>query len=93
MTRFATLHAAPMKTLLASAVLAGLGACAEQAPLRKFDANAQLRTEIERTPPPPTAAPRVAPATPSLAPAATAKPARPAAAAKPTASSPSRCVA
>jgi len=82
MTRFPALRAAPLKTLLASAVLAGLGACAEQAPLRKFDANAQLRTEIERSPPP---APRAAPAAPALAPAPAPAPAIVAEAARPAA--------
>jgi MSHA biogenesis protein MshL len=59
----ATLH----RGLWASAALAGLAGCAERLPLRNFDANAQLRSEIASRPPPP--APAATASAPAAAPA------------------------
>jgi MSHA biogenesis protein MshL len=66
-----TLPALPQRCLWAAVALAGLAGCAERLPLRTFDANAQLRSEIASRPPPPAAA--NAPAAPA-APAAVTPP-------------------
>jgi MSHA biogenesis protein MshL len=60
------------RCLWATTALAGLAGCAERLPLRQFDANEQLRSELASRPPPPApaASPPAAPAPPVAAVAA-----------------------
>jgi MSHA biogenesis protein MshL len=69
-----TLPALPQRCLWVAVALAGLAGCAERLPLRKFDANAQLRSDIASRPPAPAPAPAAAASPPAAPPVAAATP-------------------